>query len=152
MRRRVTVVWFCGSVGPLCVPVLPPTYLVHMSQLWCYKVPCGYIQCVDFSEIVLFSSFGKICLQPLHSMLSQVLHGQNEQLALFNKQTEMPLSVSVYMYMYTRNELASLAHSFYTCLKHQLIHLTNIVLFRSIYIPWVHSCVVTFILRETLYR
>ena len=34
--------------------------------------------------------------------------------------------------IYTRNELASLAHSFYTCLKHQLIHLT-IVLLRSIY-------------------
>ena len=26
------------------------------------------------------------------------------------------------IFIYTRNELASLAHSFYTCLKHQLMH------------------------------
>ena len=39
---------------------------------------------------------------------------------------------SMYYYNITRNELALLAHSFYTCLKHQiqLVHLT-IVLFRS---------------------
>ena len=32
---------------------------------------------------------------------------------------------------YSRNELTSLAHSFYTCLKHQLMHVLIIVLFRS---------------------
>ena len=45
---------------------------------------------------------------------------------------------NIYIYIYI-----SLAHSFYTCLKHQLIHLT-IVLLRSIYIPWVPSCVVIY--------
>ena len=40
---------------------------------------------------------------------------------------------SLLVYIYPRNELASLAHSFYSCLKHQLSHLT-IVLFRSIYL------------------
>ena len=41
-----------------------------------------------------------------------------------------PLVIAIYV---TRNELASLAQSFYTCMKHQLIHLI-IVLFRSIYL------------------
>ena len=48
---------------------------------------------------------------------------------------------------YTRNELASLAHSFYTCLKHQLIHLTIIVLLRSIYLGFL--VVWSFIPRDT---
>ena len=51
----------------------------------------------------------------------------------------------------TRNELASLAHSFYTYLKHQLIHLTIIVLLRlrSIYLGFI--VVWSFIPRDTLY-
>ena len=53
--------------------------------------------------------------------------------------------------VYTRNELASLAHSFYTYLKHQLIHLTIIVLLRlrSIYLGFI--VVWSFIPRDTLY-
>ena len=50
----------------------------------------------------------------------------------------------------TRNELASLAHSFYTCLKHQLIHLT-IVLLRSIILYLGFIVVWSFIPRNTLY-
>ena len=63
--------------------------------------------------------------------------------------THVHVHVCIYMHMYiqctcvhvliqyTRNELASLAHSFHTCFKHQLIHLT-IVLLRYIY-TLVHS-------------
>ena len=45
------------------------------------------------------------------------------------------LTLNLKIIIFTRNELASLAYSFYTCLKHlvQLIHLT-IVLFRFIII------------------
>ena len=47
------------------------------------------------------------------------------------------ITVLLYNKLYsTRNELASLAHSFYTCLKHQLIHLT-IVLLKSIYLGFI---------------
>ena len=56
--------------------------------------------------------------------------------------------------IYTRNELASLAHSFYTWLK-QLIHLT-IVLLRSIYLGFknfiVISCVVIYSTRYFIRR
>ena len=33
---------------------------------------------------------------------------------------------------YTRNELALLAHSFYTCLKHQLMHLTKLMCYSDL--------------------
>ena len=37
------VVQLCVSVGLLSVPMLPATCLAHnMSQVGCYKVPCGY--------------------------------------------------------------------------------------------------------------
>ena len=37
----------------------------------------------------------------------------------------------MYNYIITRNELASLAHSYYTCLKHQLMHQLYSVSFSS---------------------
>ena len=68
-----------------------------------------------------------------------------------SQQCILTFCLHVYVYTNTRNELASLAHSFYTCLKHQLIHLT-IVLLRSIYIYTLGSLVVwSFIPRDTLY-
>ena len=56
------------------------------------------------------------------------------------------------MYVYklrTRNELASFAHSIYTCLKHQLEtsgHASDIILFRSTL-----GCIKSIILLVTLY-
>ena len=38
--------------------------------------------------------------------------------------------------LYTRNELALLAHSFYTCLKHHLMH----QLYSSA-LPWIRGCI-----------
>ena len=60
-------------------------------------------------------------------------------------------SQSIYGIYITKNELASLAHSFYTYLKHQLNHLTIIVLLRlrSIYLGFI--VVWSFIPRDTLY-
>ena len=51
--------------------------------------------------------------------------------------------IALNQYNITRNELASLAHSFYTCLKHQLIHLT-IVLLRSIHLGFIAHGVVIY--------
>ena len=56
--------------------------------------------------------------------------------------------VIIIIFVHTRNELASLAHSFYTCLKHQLIHLT-IVLLRSTCIYLGFIVVWSFIPRDT---
>ena len=53
---------------------------------------------------------------------------------LFVDNWDIPIKVHNNCYeevVFTRNELASLAHSFYTCLKHQLMHQLY-----SLALPW----------------
>ena len=51
--------------------------------------------------------------------------------SLCNLMCLFTLDRTILLLVYTRNELASLAHSFYTCLKHQLMLALIIVLLRS---------------------